>query len=343
MNFTQILWRADRDGKITYLDRQWHEYTGFSVQESLGLNFTKAISKSDRDRFLFQWQQAREKQERVEIECNLKNNDGIDRPFIFIAEPLKIGSKQEIEEWIGTFTSILAIKARESVTIDRLKKRNQELDRFSYIVSHDLKAPLRAIANLVEWIENDLQGRLNSQTKQYLQLLRDRVWRMDRLIGGLLDYSRSCYGSVNPELVDLNILLKEVIDSLAPPPSFQVEIIGEMPVFITHRLLLERVFSNLIENGIKHHDRPNGKIKISVEDKDSFYEFTVADDGPGILPQDRDKIFVIFETLATADKLQNTGIGLSIVKKIIEERGGKIELESPIGRGSIFRFIWYKN
>ena len=400
---TQILWRADRDGKITYLNRQWQDCTGFSVQESLGLNFIRAISISDRDRFLSQWQQARDKQESTEIECTIKDKQGIDRPFIFVGEPFKMGSQDEICEWIGTFTSIepiSAIKANQSTSfaqifapqeseitlkenkpecytvVDRdsretkesktdiaqarfrelcqlniilfkiialLEKRNQQLDRFSYLVSHDLKAPLRGIATLAEWIEQDLKDRLSSQTRLYLRLLGDRLRRMINLINGLLDYSRIDRVKVKPELVDVNILLKEVIDSLAPPSNFKIEIVGEMPVFTTERLLLERVFSNLIDNAIKHHNRPNGKIKIFVVNKENFYEFIVADNGPGISPEERERIFVIFQTLAVEDELQNTGIGLSIVKKILEDRGDKIELVSQLGRGSIFRFTWYKN
>ncbi len=351
-----IIWRADRDGNMTYLNGQWQEYTGFTLQESLGFNYIKAISISDRDRFLSQWQQARVKQKSTAIECNIVDLNGIDRLFIFFAEPLIRESTGEIFEWIGTFTNIENKKpAKPSIaelfqlniilwkTIASVEKRNRELDRFCYFIAHDLKAPLRGISSIAEWLEIDLQDRLDSQSELYLKLLRDRLDRINNLINGLLDYCRLDRSAIKSELVDVNILLQEVIDSLAPPPNFQVEIVAQMPVFITERLLLERVFANLIDNAIKHHDRSHGKVEIFAVDRDSFYEFGVADDGPGISGSDRERIFIIFQTLQAKDELPNTGIGLSIVKKILTDRGDKIEVVSELGKGSIFRFTWSKN
>ena len=223
-----------------------------------------------------------------------------------------------------------------------LRKRNQELDQFAYVVSHDLKAPLRAIANLSSWIEEDLSESMTEDTLHQMNLLRGRVHRMEGLIEGLLQYSRVGRIEVALETVKVEKLLAEIIDSLAPPAEFVVEVQAGMPTFMAARLLLQQVFSNLISNAIKHHRGSAGNIQISVQDTGDFYKFSVADDGPGIAAQYHDKVFVIFQTLEARDRVENTGIGLSLVKKIVENQGGTTSLESAEGEGATFGFTWPK-
>lgn len=227
-------------------------------------------------------------------------------------------------------------------TTSVLRKRNQELDQFAYVVSHDLKAPLRAIANLSSWIEEDLSDSMTEDTLHQMNLLRGRVHRMEALIEGLLQYSRVGRIQQASETVKVGKLLAEIIDSLAPPSGFDVKVEPEMPTFVTERLPLQQVFSNLISNAIKHNRNESGYVNISFKELDTFYEFAVADDGPGIAPQYHDKVFVIFQTLEARDQVENTGIGLSLVKKIVESQGGTISLESAEGEGAIFRFTWPK-
>jgi PAS domain S-box-containing protein len=227
-------------------------------------------------------------------------------------------------------------------TTNVLIKRNQELDQFAYVVSHDLKAPLRAIANLSSWIEEDLSDSMTEDTLHQMNLLRGRVHRMEGLIEGLLQYSRVGRMQVASETVKVEKLLAEIIDSLAPPSGFEVKVEPGMPTFVTEKLALQQVFANLISNAIKHNRGESGHIKISVKELDDFYQFSVADDGPGIAPQYHDKVFVIFQTLEARDKVENTGIGLSLVKKIVEGQGGSISLESAEGEGATFRFTWSK-
>src|SRR5262249_34831268 len=138
------------------------------------------------------------------------------------------------------------------------------------------------------------------------------------------------------------VLLHDVIDLVAGPSGFSIEIAADMPTILTDRLRLQQVFQNLISNAIKHHNRADGHVEVSVRDIGRMYEFALADDGPGIAPEYHEKIFVIFQTLAARDKVEGTGIGLALIKKIVENHGGRVWVESAEGTGTTFRFTWPK-
>lgn len=237
---------------------------------------------------------------------------------------------------------INAINHKLLKTASLLKKRNYELDRFAYVTSHDLKAPLRAIANLATWLGEDLAGILPEENQHHLQLLQSRVKRMEGLIQGLLEYSRIGRTPGSIASVSVENLLIKTIDSLSPRPGITVTIAPNMPTLTTDVISLERVFANLISNAIKYHRQEQGKIEITVREQPKFYEFAVTDDGPGIEPEHHERIFKIFQTLQARDTFESTGIGLSIVKKILEERGDSVWVESELGRGATFYFTWNK-
>ena len=226
-------------------------------------------------------------------------------------------------------------------TASLLKKRNYELDRFAYVTSHDLKAPLRAIANLATWLGEDLEGIIPEENQQHLKLMQSRVERMDGLIQGLLEYSR--VGRIRHSIatVDVKNLLLETIDSLSPPVKIRIAIAEALPTLQTDMISLRQVFANLISNAIKYNDKDLGKIEISAQKQANFYEFAVTDNGPGIEPQHHERIFKIFQTLQARDTFESTGIGLSIVKKILEERGDSICVKSQLGQGATFSFTWH--
>jgi PAS domain S-box-containing protein len=221
-----------------------------------------------------------------------------------------------------------------------LQVRNQELDQFTYAVSHDLKSPLRGIANLTQWLEEDLDQTLPEENQLQLRLIRQRVLRMNSLLNDLLELhkvGRQCYRK-GP--IEVQQLLNEVIDLLAPPKTFTVQIIGDFPKLVTQKVLLSQVFSNLIDNAIKHHDRDTGKIQITASSQGQFYCFTIADDGQGIANEYQNKIFDIFQTLADGYSTESTGIGLALVKKIVMEVGGRVWVENLVPHGCQFCFTW---
>jgi signal transduction histidine kinase len=223
--------------------------------------------------------------------------------------------------------------------IRELENRNAELNKFAYVVSHDLKAPLRGIHNVITWIEEDFRGEISPQMKKHLDIIPQRTRRMEALINGLLDYARINQRSPRDE-VDLNALVRDIAQ-LIVPKSFAVRI-AELPVFYAERLKLEQVFANLISNAVKYAHRPDGHIKIGCREHHDHYEFSVADNGIGIAPEYHDKIFEIFQTLRERYEKESTGIGLAIVKKIIEEQHGRISVRSVPGQGAEFIFTWKK-
>jgi signal transduction histidine kinase len=222
------------------------------------------------------------------------------------------------------------------------EQRAKELEQFAYVTSHDLKAPLRAIRNLADWLKEDLQEKLDDQAREHFDLLGDRVNRMQALIEGLLEYCRVGREKGETELVDSRMLVTELIDSLSPPPEFVIDVASNMPTMRTYRVELGQVFANLISNAIKHYGSNKGHIWIRARDTGRFFEFTVADDGPGIAAQYHEKIFLMFQALSVKDSGRDTGIGLALVKKIVQERGGSITLDSQEGEGARFRFTWPK-
>ncbi len=242
----------------------------------------------------------------------------------------------ELQQRVEERTAELSKKAKE------LERSNNELGQFAYVTSHDLKAPLRAIANLSEWIEEDLEECLTDDTRKQMKLMRGRVHRMEALIEGILEYSRVGRVSVDVGEVDVGQLLTETVENLAPPASFNIEIDPDMPVLQAARVRLSQVFANLISNAVKYRKQDDGNVRVSVKDKGDFYQFTVADDGLGIAEEYHEKVFKIFQTLQARDTFESTGVGLTLVKKIVEEQGGSIELESSEGKGSTFRFTWPK-
>jgi PAS domain S-box-containing protein len=333
-----IIFAKDRAGRLLFINPAISRHFGKSVAELLG-----------KDEFFFIEDQAAAEAIRANDQRIMRSGvaeileepiliDGHLRTFLSTKAPLR-DANDNILGIIGIGHDITERKQAEA----DLEERNNALDSFVHIVSHDLKAPLRAISNLSQWLEDDLENQLPPENQQQLQLLRARVARMESMINSLLLYARVGRQETPLETFNVAELLSEIIDSLAPPEGFSINIEQPMPTLTTKRLFLSQVFTNLISNAIKHHTSVEGHLDIRGVEQQNFYEFMVRDDGPGIAPEHHAKIFTIFQTLKAEDNnSDSTGVGLAIVKKIIEMEEGTIRVESCIGNGTTFFFTWPK-
>jgi hypothetical protein len=221
-----------------------------------------------------------------------------------------------------------------------LEKRNKELDQFAYITSHDLKSPLRGINNLAEWIEEDMEDLMSVESKKHFLMLRGRVHRMEALINSLLKYSRA--GKLNNGVVKINIndLVLEVLSRVAPNNNYAIYFDNSFPIILANYQDIEIIFYELILNAIRHNKNEKPIVNITYKTKNQFYIFCIADNGDGIPEEFHQKVFTIFQTLESRDKLESVGAGLAIVKKIVEENGGTVWIESEIGKGAKLYFKW---
>lgn len=264
--------------------------------------------------------------------------------FNFIYQPVfdAFGRVEGIAVVAFEVTEQVRARKRSEALATALEVTNRDLDQFAYVASHDLKAPLRGIATLSEWIEEAVSSHVSGETQQQMDLLRGRVRRLEALIDGILDYSRAGRVRSKLELVDVGALLAECRDLLAPPAEATIEIRSDMPTLLTERVPLQQVFMNLIGNALKHAGRQDVRIELGCADMGTAYDFAVRDDGPGIPAQFHERIWGIFQTLKPRDRVEGTGIGLSVVKKLVESRGGQVSVESEPGAGATFHVIWPK-
>lgn len=218
---------------------------------------------------------------------------------------------------------------------------NGHLQRFMYIVAHDLKSPLNGINSILSYIQNDERVGTSPYLSENIDLCVKATNYLEGMITSILDYSKSRNWKEQQEEVVVEKLVKDIASLLYPPPGIKITIQKDMPLLITHRLKLQQVFQNLLSNAIKHHDKKQGNISVGFEPfipSDPYIIFWIKDDGPGISEDDQYKMFNLFQTSST--KAENTGVGLNLVKMFIEEQGGKIYCKSELGKGSIFSFEW---
>ncbi len=245
------------------------------------------------------------------------------------------------DELTGLSKSLDRMADQMTTSIAQLEARNRELDQFAYIVSHDLKAPLRGIESVSRWIEEDMGADIPLHIQEFLALMRRRVGRMEHLISGILALSRVGRAAETQERVDVAELLADVVEDVAPPAGFRVHLPPRLPVLFTNRTALGQVFSNLLSNAVKYHHHPaTGTATLTWRATPQHHSFTLTDDGPGIAPEYHERIFQIFQTLQERDSVESTGVGLAIVKKIIERTGGTVSIASDEGRGAAFTFTW---
>ena len=236
---------------------------------------------------------------------------------------------------------IKKVQLKNKELLAKLAKRNEELNEYAHIVSHDLKSPLRSIAALTTWIKTDNHDKFDAISLQNFDAIEFTLETMEALISDILRYSSLDPVSKEIEEVDLDILVKNLNHILYIPENITINVLNKLPIVQGDKIKYQQIFQNLIGNAIKFNDKEKGVINIDVENQNSFYKFSVSDNGIGIEKKYYDKIFKIFQSLKVTKN--STGIGLSIVKKIVDIYKGEIWLESELNKGTTFYFTIKKN
>lgn len=266
-----------------------------------------------------------------------QHKEGAVFPVDLAVGEMRVSGKRMYAGMIRDISERKHAQERQEQLLKELTAVNEELKNFAYVVSHDLKAPLRAIGSLADWIVSDYADKFDAEGKENMRLLVGRVRRMDRLIDGILEYSR--VGRMQEAQVDINLnqLVAEVLLLLAPPINIIVSV-ASLPHLYAEKTRIHQVFQNLIGNAIQYQDKPQGEIRVDCVRDDAVWRFSVADNGLGISERHFERIFQLFQTLKSKDKAESTGVGLALVKKNVEMYGGKVWVESQVGQGTTFFF-----
>jgi two-component system, LuxR family, sensor kinase FixL len=323
----------DEKGIVLLCNPAAEQEFGYSTEEMVGQNIKMLMPspyKEEHDGYLSNYMRTGKAQIIGMVrELEGERKDG----SVF---PMELSVSEVLTDGERSFTGVVR-------NITEHKEMIDELQQFAHVTSHDLKAPLRAINNLSKWIEEDLGDDLDEETAENFTLLRSRVQRMENLIEGVLQYSRA--GGSEPTIVFCNFkeVIDGIVDSIVVPEDFSIQIELDVIGVYADQTQIIQVFTNLISNAIKHNDNPQGKISITAREYETnkeWIEIFVADNGPGIPRQYREKVFQVFQTLQARDKTENTGVGLSIVKKITEKQGGKVEILDLDTIGTTFKILW---
>ncbi|MFX0140488.1 MAG: PAS domain S-box protein, partial [Candidatus Hodarchaeota archaeon] len=245
-----------------------------------------------------------------------------------------------------TVIDISEMKQQEAENLrllSELKKINTELEDFAYIVSHDLKAPLRNIKLFSDLLLKDYVDKLDEKGKEYLITLEERVIHMYSLIEGILSYSRIGRLKEEKDRIDLNRLIEGVLELLAPPENIKITVDTNLPVILAERTKIFQIFQNILSNAVKFIDKPQGLVNLDCVDEGGYWQFSITDNGTGIEQKYFKKVFQLFQTIDPRSPSTGTGVGLTIVQKVVHSLGGKIWVDSAIGKGSTFFFTLPKS
>ncbi|NRR29401.1 PAS domain S-box protein [Oxalobacteraceae bacterium] len=337
----------DDHGIVERMNRAAELLFGYGEAEVAGQNVSMLMPAPHRalhDGYLANYLRTGEKKvigKGREVEGRRK--DGTTFPMDLAVAEMQLGERRMFTGVVRDVSERKQNEEKNRLLLAELSSANEELTNFAYVVSHDLKAPLRGIGSLADWLATDYAALFNDEGKEHMRLLINRVHRMGSLIDGILQYSR--VGRVKEALlpVDLNRLLADVVDLLAPPPHIAVRVMAQLPTVVAEPTRLQQLFHNLISNAINYSDKASGEIDVGVLEDGACWRFYVRDNGPGIEQRHFERIFQLFQTLAARDRVESTGVGLALVKKIVEMYHGQIWLESLIGSGTTFWFTLPKD
>jgi PAS domain S-box-containing protein len=351
----QLVWTCSSSGETDFLSRQWLDYTGATLEKDLGYGWLTRIHPDDRDRLLRLWEASVESGIEFDTQARIRRADGRYFWFKQRAVPIK-QTEGVVQQWFGTSTDITdVIEAHRQVEranclLERrveertaeLSEANSELEAFAHTVAHDLRAPLRNIQGYASAILEDEHDRMSDEGTLYAQRMADSATRMDRLIQDLLSYSRLSRSEIHLERIDTKSVLTQVLEEMSTELAAreaQVTVAEDLPAVIGQRAILEQVFSNLISNAVKFV-APDvlPKVVIGSSVTNGEVRFSLTDNGIGIAPEHRERVFRVFERLHGSERYPGTGIGLAIVRRGVERMGGRVWLESPPQGGTRFCF-----
>jgi PAS domain S-box-containing protein len=341
-NMNLGLMEVNLDDKILMVNNSFAEMAGYKEEELIGkiANETFTLEKSTETIVIEN--NNRKKGLANSYEVIVKRKDGKLRNWLVSGAP-NYNLNGEVTGSIGIHLDITDIKnlqkQKEKLVLD-LEITNNELQEYAHIVSHDLKSPLRSINALVTWLKEDNKGKLDDVSMQNFGLIETTLEKMENLISDILEYSSVGGESSKKENVDLNLVMSDIIHLLHIPEHIKLEILNPLPIIMGDSTMLQQLFQNIVGNSIRYIDKKKGLIQIDFKNQKSFYEFSIKDNGMGIDKKYHDKIFKIFHSLNKSK--DSTGIGLSIVKKIVENHKGKVWLDSEPGIGTTFYFTLKK-
>ncbi|CAN7791927.1 PAS domain S-box protein [Caballeronia sp. LjRoot34] len=332
----------DETGLMERVNPRAERLFGYTSAEMIGKNISMLMPAPYHDMhdgYLARYRQTGEKKIiGVGREVVGLRKDGTTFPMDLAVAEMHLGQRRMFTGVVRDITERKSAEEQRLRLLQEISSANEELTSFAYVVSHDLKAPLRAIGSLADWLSTDYADKFDDEGREHMRLLISRVHRMSALIDGILQYSRVGRVKETAVAVDLNVLVREVVDLLAPPGNIKVTIENALPTVIGERTRMQQAFQNLISNAIKYMDKPVGEVRVHCASKGDRWQFSVTDNGPGIEQRHFERIFQLFQTLAPRDKVESTGVGLALVRKILEMYGGEIWLESTVGAGSTFFF-----
>lgn len=258
----------------------------------------------------------------------------------YLQKPLDINV---VRAKVNVFEQLYFNQYRLKTALAELDRINKQLEKFVYIVSHDLKSPLSSVIMMLDLIKSDPHVRDNAEVKENVDMVYQASGRLSEMIMALLEYSTTSLSQQTIEEVNVHQMVEQLAALLFPPKHIKIQLLNQLPTLVTKKVKLEQVFQNLLSNAIKYNNKPQGLIQIGYTEQDSLHEFFVKDNGPGIAEADKNRIFKLFEiTDNQSHRDSSTGIGLNLLKIIVEEQGGKIWVESTEGEGSVFYFQWMK-
>ncbi|WP_010518636.1 PAS domain S-box protein [Croceivirga radicis] len=336
-NMNLGLVEIDGDGNILMTNSRFLEMIGYSKEAIVGQNVVSLMQLDDVNRKKIREQINKRKQHVSDsYEIEITDYNGNLRHWLISAGP-NFDESGKVIGSIGVHLDITEQKELEK----QLAESNKGLQEYAHIVSHDLKSPLRSVTALITWLQEDYAEVLDENGKNTLRMITDKIEGMDRLIGGILKYSTVNNDTLDNTAVNLNNVVEEITDIIYIPDNVQVKIKGDLPTIQADKVKMHQLFQNIIGNAVVNIDKEVGLVEVSGKETTSHWQFSVKDNGVGIPKEYHEKIFKIFQSIGNNER--STGIGLSIVKKIIDRYHGKVWLDSEIGVGTTFHFTLKKN